>query len=563
MMVIVGILGLIAFLIAVVLAIVWGMFIGVKRTRIRFICVLVSFMVALIMAFAFKNIHTVVMMEHLGPMLANSGLEPLLFLWNSEPLHEVVSVCGGALIAPWVFMIVFVLLSVVSWLVCAVVFFIKSMYSKKIPVFDEYGEVVEEYGYEEAPRARRPFAQTVIYAVAQALLTVFVLLTPLVSTLNYLPDLVDEVAEAGILARESEDANALSANQLLSGMEGLNKTPLVVGYRLMGGNAICNGFARIEVDQQVSSLPVELKAITEFGLDMFRLYGLQIQDYTTNEIKLLREVDKDMNESVFLPVVSGEFIFHVTDAWLDENGPRPFLGMTKPVFDKNTTSMAAEPFDEILNAFHKDAYDVELLRDDFDTVERMMEILINNGVIDSMNENKTNLLVEILNDGPTVEQLAKECDKNPSFYPVKDDIIRIGMRSMGSSLKIPANAEQIYGQFTDDLASKVNSLNNDPNMTPEERKDALTASIRETYKDQSGKELNVTDEVIGLYADVLLEEFEGRQDITADEMNKFFEAYAGVESEDSPVTGVPEGSVPSDGTTAPEGGEPSDSGDAA
>lgn len=559
----IGILGLIAFLIAVVLASVWGMFIGVKRTRIRFICVLVSFMVALIMAFAVKNVHTVVMMEHLGPMLANSGLEPLLFLWNSEPLHEVASVCGGALIAPWVFMIVFVLLSVISWLVGAVVFFVKSMYSKKIPAFDEYGEVVEEYGYEEAPRARHPFAQTVICAVTQALLTVFVLMTPVVSTLNYLPDLVNEVAEAGILARESKDANALSANQLLSGMEGLNKTPLVVAYRVMGGNAICNGFARIEVGEQVSNLPAELKAITEFAFDMYKLYGLQIQDYTTNEIKLLREVDKDMNESVFLPVVSGEFIFHVTEAWLDENGPRPFLGMKKPVFDKNTTSMAAEPFDEMLRAFHKDAYDVELLRDDFDTVERMVEILIKNGVIDSMNEHQTNLLVEILNDGPTVEELAKECDKNPSFYPVKDDIIRIGMRSMGSSLKIPANAEQIYGQFTDDLASRVNELNNDSNMTPEERKDALTASIRETYKDQSGKELNVTDEVIGLYADVLLEEFEGRQDITADEMNKFFEAYSGVESEAPQGTETPEGSVPSDGTSTPEEGEPSDNGEAA
>ncbi len=550
---IIGILGLIAFLIAIVLAVVWGMFIGVKRTRVRFICVLVSFMVALIMAFAFKNLHTVVMMEQLGPILANSGLEPLLFLWQSEPLHEVASVCGGSMIAPWVFMIVFVSLSVISWLVCAVVFFVKSMYSKKIPIFDEYGEVVEEYGHEEAPREKHPFVQTVIYAVTQALLTAFVLITPVVSTLNYLPDLVDEFAEAGILERESEDANALSANKLLSGMETLDKTPLVVGYRVMGGNALCNSFSRIEVGKDVSDLHIELQAITEFALDMYKLYGLQIQDYTTNEIKLLREVDKDMNESVFLPVVSGEFIFHVTDAWLDEDGPRTFLGMSKPVFDKDTTSMAAEPFDDILNAFHKDAYDVELLRDDFDTVERMMEILINNGVIESMNENKTNLLVEILNDGPTVEQLVKECEKNPSFYPVKDDIIKIGMRSMGSSLKISANAEQIYGQFTGDLAGKVNELNNDPDLTPEERKDALTASIRETYKNQTGKDLKHDDEVIGLYADVLLEEFKGRQDITADEMNQFFEAYSGVESEDASGTETPSVSDKSEGSTLPEG----------
>ncbi len=550
--IIIGVIELVALLIALVAAVIWGMFIGVKRTRIRFICVLVSFMVALVLAFAFKNLHTVVLMEQLGPILANSGLEPLLFLWNSEPLHEVASICGGAMIAPWVFMIVFVLLSVISWLVCAVVFFIRSMYSKKLPVFDEYGEVVEEYGYEEAPREKQPFLQTATYAVTQVLLTVFVLLTPVVSTLNYAPDLVVEVAEAGLLEYESGDANVLSASSLLSGMETLDQSALVVGYRVMGGNAMCNSFSRIEVDEQVSNLRVELKAITEFSFDMYKLYGLQIQDYTANEIRLLREVDKDMNESVFLPVVSGEFVFCVTDAWLDEDGPRPFLGMSKPTFDKNTTSMVAEPFDDILRAFHKDAYDVELLRDDFDTVERMMEILINNGVIESMNENKTNLLVEILNDGPTMEQLVKECEKNPSFHPVKEDIIKIGMRSMGSSLKIPANSEQIYGQFTDDLASKVNELNTDPNLTAEEKKAALTESIRDAYEQQSGKELNVDDEVIGLYADVLLEEFEERQDITADEMNKFFEAYSGVESENTQGTETPEDSVPSDETAVPE-----------
>ncbi len=552
---IIGIIELVALFALLVGAVIWGMFIGVKRTRIRFICVLVSFMVALLVAFGVKNLHTAEVMGLVGPLLENSGLEPLLFLWRSEALHEVASVCGGALAAPWTFMIVFVALSVISWLICVAVSFVKTMYNKKIPIFDEYGEVIDDYGNETAPRERHPFVKTAVYAVTQVLLTVFVLLTPVVSCLNCWPSLVVEFAEAGILERESEDANALSANRLLSIMETVDNSPLVVGYRVLGGNAMCNSFDRLEVENDVSNLPYELKAITEFALDMYKLYGLQIQDYTTDEIKLLREVDKDMNESVFLPVVSGEFIYQVTDAWLDEDGPRTFLGMSKPKFDRDTTSMAADPFDHILEAFHGDAHDVEALRDDFDTVERMMEVLINNGIIESMNENQTNLLVEILNNGPTVEQLVAECEKNPSFLPVKNDIIKIGMRSVGSSLKINGNAEQVYGQFTDDLAGKINELNNDPNLSPEDRKDALTSSIRETYKQESGKELNLDDEVIGLYADVLLDEFDGRSDISAEEMNKFFEAYSGLQNDDSQGTSQPDSENAPSGDALPDGAD--------
>ena len=43
----------------------------------------------------------------------------------------------------------------------------------------------------------------------------------------------------------------------------------------------------------------------------------------------------------------------------------------------------------------------------------------------------------------------------------------------------------------------------------------------------------MSDEVVGLYADVILEEFDGRDDVTADEMAQFFESYSGIEQPDA------------------------------
>ena len=146
-----------------------------------------------------------------------------------------------------------------------------------------------------------------------------------------------------------------------------------------------------------------------------------------------------------------------------------------------------------------------------------------------MSAANTNPLVEILSSGTTVDRLLAEIDKNPSFQPLRQDIITIGMRSVGSSLKITGDTDAIYEQFNDDMANKLNEFTSDPNLTPEEKKEKMTTTIRESYEEKAGKELDLSDEVIGIYADVILEEFDGRDDVTAEEMAQFFEGYSGIE----------------------------------
>lgn len=545
---VIGILSLLIPLVGILAFSAWGIFIGLKRTRIRFVCVFSAFLVSLIVAFAVKNLQTAALIKFLDPFMRSSGEEYLHFILQNESLHDVVSVCGGALLAPWAFLLCFVLLSSVSCIVCNILFIIFSARSKN-DAYDDYdddeqqteflgdgifeNDAFDDYESDDTNAFRKINAlpRVLIYAVAQVLLTTFVMLTPVVSSLNLLPGLVNEVADGGLLARESSNANEISANQILDIVEMVDKSPLVVGYRTMGGNAMCNGLSSFELDGQKSDLDTELTALTEFVFDIKHLYLLQMQDYTEKEIVLLREIDEDMHISVFLPVVAGEFIYYITDAWLDEDGSGEFLGMKKPTFEKDTTSVAAEPFEHILEAFHNDAHDIEALRADFDTTERAMEILIRNDVIESMNSSQTNGLVEILSSGTTVQELIDEFDKNPSFAPLSDDIVKIGMRAMGSTLKIPANADVAYGEFTDELANKINELSLDPSLSQEEKTEMLNTSIREEYEKKAGKPLDLDDSVLNLYSNTLLKDFDGRTDVSQDEMDRYFESYSGVQSD--------------------------------
>ena len=481
----------------------------------------------------------------LGGALNNNVLSQIL---QEEGLSGALLQCIGAMTAPGIFLLLFTVLCVISGIICGILFFVFRFGRKRnsdegfdyhdagyVDLIGDYGmygeiDVHGEMDDDEDTSARRRsgFIRVAIYAAAQVLLTCFVILTPVVSTLNFIPEVIDSVGEMGWV--KGEDGKT----DLLKKTDELNETLLVKSYRALGGDAVCNTMATFKVADQKYTLHDEIGVLADFISNVSKLGGKQIQDYTDAEIEVLRAIDDDMHKSVFLPTVSGDLIYLVTDAWLDVSGTGSALGIAKPSFDKDTTSMFVDPFNHVLEAFHNDAHNVEALRADFTTLEHTMEILIRSGVIASMNESQTNSLVELLCKGDTLDQLLAEFDKNSSFAPLTDDITKIGMRAMGSTLKIPSGAteNENYEQFTGDLASKLNDMNSQ-GLTAEEQKAQLTVTIRETYSDQMGENLELSDEVVGLYADVLVKEFEGKEEITPEDMQKFFDSYSGVQSEDA------------------------------
>ncbi len=544
-------IGLIAMLLPVVmlaLLLLWGLFIGLKRTRIRFICVALSFVASLCAALWVKNVESGVVMNFLSSKAADN--EMLATILGEEGLCDALLHCGSAIAAPWVFLGLFVALCFVTGIICNILFFVFRLGKKNSSDVDEvdlyesgyidlfggyglYGEISLFHDFGEQVFRSGGFLRILLYAAAQVLLTLFVILTPVVSTIDCIPAVMDSADEVGMIKAESSEDGAIKTDKLWEIAGELNKTPLVKAYRLLGGDALCNSMESFKVGGDEYHLHNELGVITDFISNIMKLNGRKIYEYTDAEIEILRAIDSDMHNSVFLPTVAGDLIYLVTDGWLDETGSRAVFGMAKPTFDdKDTTSMVAEPFEHILEAFHNDAHDLDKLRADFDTLEHTMEILIHSGVIGSMNEEQTNSMVELLSKGDTIDLLLAEFDLNPSFAPLKDDITKIGMRAMGSTLKIPAGAteNENYEQFTGDLAAKMNDMNAQ-GMTPEEQKTQLTTTIRETYADQMGEDLELSDEVVGLYADVLIEEFQGKEGVTAEDMQKFFDSYSGVQSE--------------------------------
>ena len=131
-------IGLIALLLPLAMFLVmtlWGLVIGLKRTRVRFMCVAVSFVGALILALSLKKVDTGALINSLISKVGNN--EFLTALLEEASLRDALFNCGGAIIAPWAFFGAFVLLCTGSAVVCGILFIVFRIGKKSDPEDDE------------------------------------------------------------------------------------------------------------------------------------------------------------------------------------------------------------------------------------------------------------------------------------------------------------------------------------------------------------------------------------------------------------------------------------------
>ena len=110
------------------LAIGWGFFIGMRRTRVRFFVVLACLIIAIITTAALKSTTYADIAASVDSVVANSDSEKLHDLWDmiesSKAMQEIAVSGGAALAAPIIFTATFVGASAVSWIICYIVFII-------------------------------------------------------------------------------------------------------------------------------------------------------------------------------------------------------------------------------------------------------------------------------------------------------------------------------------------------------------------------------------------------------------------------------------------------------
>lgn len=471
----------------------WGFLIGTRNVIIRIVGVGISLLAAIGAVVIFKNLEFSDIAPLLRSLLPETefGDAVIEFLKSADNLSDaMVSLCT-ALIAPIVFVVVFVIFAIVTWVIGWIV-----------------GLILMLVGSDGERKKRSPLV-IIVCATVQAVLTVFVFVTPVVAY----GDLFGEITGRS----EIEFAESESISETL---DEFGTSPVVAVYQTVGGKYICRWLTSFEINGQKSDLASEANAICRVVDDVTYLTDRKITEYGEEEGDVLVDLNEAVYDSLILPAIVGDIVYSATDAWLYRE--ESFLGVSAPNLEETDADIFDGAFNQVLQIFHNDSRDHDALCADLEIITNAMVILADDGIFRLIGEDQE-VLIEALIGGNTLRKLIAEIEKEPKFNVLVNEIANIGMRAIGSALNVTENAEEVFSDFTGSIAEELNLINSS-NKSEEEKCDELTVKIKEAFA-ESGVETELDEETVKFYAQIIVEDFSDYSNITEEDVAEYFRAY--------------------------------------
>lgn len=478
----------------------WSIFRGLGKSRIRGITVLVSALGAVMITLAMRK-HLAsqeLVDELLIPNLKNlMSSELVADLFGLSPtLNEVLLNCVSSLLMPLVCLGIFVLLCFVTW----IIYLVLSL------VFGAFWRVHNARAFLSMPRAA-------IWGFVQGVVIVLMLLLPFATYLEIAPPVIEEIVASDVLPAEAEDV-VVEINETV--VTPLNEGAFTV-YRALGGGALCNALTDFKVGEAEVDFSEEIGTVASFGCNIVKLGKTPLAEYGHSEALVFVAIADSFGDSVLLPTIAGEVIYNATDSWLRDQA---FLGVARPSLGEMGEIL--DPFlTVVLEILHEDARDREALQADIRTVAEMVSTFAEHGVF--ANFSNTEKLMSSLSSNGIIGNVISTLGKNNSMKRLIPEITNLGVRAIATTLGIPANVEEVYGDLLTDVANAVNIAKG---MPEDQRAAYMTTQLTNAF-DEAG--VPVDAEILDCYSVSMIEDLiEGsdKAEITNADVQAFFEVYA-------------------------------------
>ncbi len=502
---------LFAFLFA--LSVGWGFITKWKYSLARLCtvagCALISLIVTLIVKW---NIPFTFLIR---PDAAQYESELLNFLQSNEILRDTTTSFSGAFAAPIIFAAVFAALSVITWIINGIVFIVISILNRNKE---------KSRSLEMRLGKTKMILLTVTMAFLQLFITLGVLMVPVVTYTDGISEAVKAIDESKIVPTQSRTAIVLEY------MEKIEDNPFVVIYGAVGGRAVGRTLTTMKINGEKAQLADELEIMTKIAFKVEHLSGVKLSEYSDKEIKIINELDDDIIESKVLTLFAGELVYGATDAWLDESGSGMFLGVEKPKIEYTKEMIFNQVFDRILEILRSDARQNEALCADLHTFSELLEICSENGMLEMMINADSDKLIGILSEGEVIKGMVDVLNANNSFKVLVNDILRVGMSAIGSSLNKPESTEELLEKYNSEIEHALNELLKADGKTFEEHKAELTDAMKKGLK-ESGSDIQIDGMVLEMYAEMILNDLKGYERVTSEDIADYFKTFPEYQTE--------------------------------
>ena len=493
------------FLLILVISALWGFLRGLAKSRIRGISVLLCAVAAVVTAVLLRATvaSDAALQTLIVPLLESNGQTQIVEMLGLSPtLNEVLLHCIYSIASPILTLALFIAYSFLTWFVFVIVTLI-------------FGGAMRRHNERSAFQRTRGL----VWGVIQGLVIVVILLVPISATLDLVPPVMEAITESDALG-EQEGAVVQTVEDYVTP---LNDNAFLITYRSMGGNEITKSLTSFTMNETETQLSTEIDSVAAFACNIMKLSKTEFAQYSSTEATTIVALADSFKDSVLLPTIAGEIIYGATDAWLEGNA---FLGAAKPSFGE-TDALFGPFFDALLRILHADARNHTALQADIKTVAEMVAVMAENGVF--ANFSNTEALLETLSSNGIIASLVEKLGSNTSMKALIPELTDLGMRAIATTLGIPADINEVYGDIMGDIAQ---ALNDAADLTGDAQIDAITEDLVTAF-DEAG--IPIDKEIIDGYSvsmiQDLLKEADG-EDLTAEDVQAFFAIYATQVAED-------------------------------
>jgi len=497
---------------------VWAVFLRkLRKTRLRFFCVLASFVVALVATFIAKAFleGEEFAMNTVVPLIASGDATVAEFIASSDALRQTLIGTVSALLSPALFLVFFLIANFLSWIVYL---FINLLRGEKMKQKDAVRTVPSTLG-------------TIGFAMGKVLLVVFVWMIPIISYVSLVPAAMSIFTKTDILPKEDRVVYEEVLENYIAPVE---NDFTIKAYKIFGGGLLSDALTTYTVGEERVSLTNEVGAISHFGGCVIELTQNDFKSYDETDVEVFESLSNSFAASKTLPMIVSEVVYDATDAWL---AGEAYMGLYYDSVRFDEQGMFDSFLDKSIEILHADTAPgrLDAMKADIHTMFDVFAVLIRHGVFANAEEHD-NLIYDLARDG-TVPELIAVLKANPSTAPLADEITAIGMSALGSALGDPDGE---FGEVMDTVATELNGVKG--MGTPEEQKEYVSGMLREEL---AGAGLSVEDSVVEKYADLMVDDLiaaSGDEDVTSDDVLLFFAEHAWEMEQDVPGAEIPDDS---------------------
>lgn len=498
-MVSIGLIVSIAVLLYLLICFAWGTLRGVIKARVRVIMIAASALVAVVTCIIMRNSlpaadEALVMLEtQILPMIP--GVEPaeiMGYLELSPTLLELVLQLAAGLILPLVCLLLFMVLSFLTWIAYSIVVMVRGKKMKERTKEKKLGRL-----------------RGGVWGLVRGMIAVLIVMVPLCGYVDLAAPTMNNLANEGVI-----DASDPTMQMVMQEVDGLKKSPALSVSRVLGADLINNALMKIRIDGQNFRAEDELDSLVVLWTHISDLGGSEISEYGPEEAAVIRAIADSFADSKLLAPIMGDVIYALTDAWMNDQA---FMGMEKPEMGE-----LFDPFmDELWFILHGDAKNSAALQADVRTVASLIATLAENGVF--ANLENTDALLASLSGGTVVKDMVTALGNNASMKRLIPQITNLGIRAVGQTLQIPENPQAVYDAFLNKVAASLNEVSA---MEASARIAALTPQLDSAF-DNAG--IVVEDDILDFYSSSLIHDLidnNANGTVTSADVQAFFVLYA-------------------------------------